>query len=154
MMFEISFIKLSSLKMLELVKSILDAVENKTGNHENSVIEICLALQKLWITQEDAEKILKLIKARGYLHVSDYDIAELIELHRLNPKKDNEFENTDDELIKQAIRIISETRKASATLLQRQLWIWFARAAKLMDTLEERGVIGPQDGAKPRDIFI
>lgn len=41
--------------------------------------------------------------------------------------------------------MISETRKASATLLQRKLNIGFARAARIMDELEERGVIGPQD---------
>jgi S-DNA-T family DNA segregation ATPase FtsK/SpoIIIE len=50
--------------------------------------------------------------------------------------------------------VISETRKASATLLQRKLWVGFARAARIMDQMEERGLIGPQDGAKPRDIFM
>ena len=60
----------------------------------------------------------------------------------------------DDALVEQAIQVISQTRKASATLLQRKLGIGFARAARIMDILEERGIIGPQDGAKPRDIFI
>ena len=60
----------------------------------------------------------------------------------------------DDDLIEQAIQVISETRKASATLLQRKLWVWFARAARIMDQMEERGLIGPQDWAKPRDIFM
>ena len=62
--------------------------------------------------------------------------------------------DNDDELVERAIQVISQTRKASATLLQRKLWVWFARAARIMDILEEKGVIGPQDGAKPRDIFI
>ena len=60
----------------------------------------------------------------------------------------------DDELVEQAIQVIAETRKASATLLQRKLGVGFARAARIMDQLEERGIIGPQDGAKPRDIFL
>lgn len=60
----------------------------------------------------------------------------------------------DEALVNQAIQVILETRKASATLLQRKLNVGFARAARIMDILEERGVIGPQDGAKPRDIFI
>ncbi len=60
----------------------------------------------------------------------------------------------DEDLVNQAIAVISETRKASATLLQRKLNVWFARAARIMDILEERGIIGPADGAKPRDIFI
>ncbi|HOG15533.1 MAG TPA: DNA translocase FtsK, partial [Candidatus Absconditabacterales bacterium] len=61
---------------------------------------------------------------------------------------------SDEELVEQAIQVILETRKASATLLQRKLNIGFARAARIMDELEERGVIGPQEGAKARDIFI
>ena len=60
----------------------------------------------------------------------------------------------DEELINQAMQIIAETRKASTTMIQRKLWIWFARAARIMDTLEERGVVWPQDWARWRDIFI
>ena len=60
----------------------------------------------------------------------------------------------DEELIQQAIQVIAQTRKASATLLQRKLNVWFARAARIMDQLEERGIVWPQDGAKPREIFI
>lgn len=61
---------------------------------------------------------------------------------------------SDEELVEQAIQVILETRKASATLLQRKLNIGFARAARIMDELEERGVIWPQEWAKARDIFI
>ena len=60
----------------------------------------------------------------------------------------------DEDLINQAIQIIAETRKASTTMIQRKLWIWFARAARIMDTLEERGIVWPQDWARWRDIFI
>lgn len=61
---------------------------------------------------------------------------------------------SDEELIQQAIQVIAETRKASATLLQRKLNVWFARAARIMDELEERWIIWPQQWAKPRDIYI
>lgn len=63
-------------------------------------------------------------------------------------------DGSDDDLVNQAIAVIAETRKASATLLQRKLNIGFARAARIMDILEEKGIIGPADGAKPRDIFL
>lgn len=53
--------------------------------------------------------------------------------------------DSDDALVEKAIQVISQTRKASATLLQRKLGVGFARAARIMDTLEEKGVIGPQD---------
>lgn len=57
-------------------------------------------------------------------------------------------------MIEQAIEVIRETRKASATLLQRRLNLGFARAARIMDELESRGVVGPQEGAKAREIYI
>jgi DNA segregation ATPase FtsK/SpoIIIE-like protein len=60
----------------------------------------------------------------------------------------------DEELIIQAMDIISRTRKASATMLQRKLGVWFPRAARLIDILEERWVVGPQEGAKAREILI
>ena len=60
----------------------------------------------------------------------------------------------DEHLINQAIQVISETRKASTTMIQRKLWIWFARAARIMDTLEERWIVWPQDWPRGRDIFI
>jgi len=60
----------------------------------------------------------------------------------------------DEELVNQAIAIISETRKASATLLQRKLNVWFARASRILDIIEERGIIWPANWAKPRDIFL
>jgi len=61
---------------------------------------------------------------------------------------------TDDELYKEAKEIITQAGKASASLLQRRLRIGYARAARLLDMLEERGIVGPADGAKPRDVFI
>jgi len=61
---------------------------------------------------------------------------------------------TDDELYKEAKEIIIQAGKASASLLQRRLRIGYARAARLLDMLEERGIVGPADGAKPRDVFI
>lgn len=60
----------------------------------------------------------------------------------------------DEELVAQATEIIRQTRKASATLLQRKLGVGFARAARIMDILEERGVVWPQEWAKPRDIYL
>src|SRR3989344_2719426 len=59
----------------------------------------------------------------------------------------------DDELYEEARLIIMEAGKASASYLQRRLKVGYARAARLLDMLEERGVIGPADGAKPREVF-
>jgi len=61
---------------------------------------------------------------------------------------------SDEELFNEAKEVILRAGKASASLLQRRLKIGYARAARLLDLLEEQGVIGPSDGAKPRDILI
>jgi len=59
-----------------------------------------------------------------------------------------------DNLYNDALQVIKETGKASASLLQRRLSVGYARAARLLDILEENGVIGPVNGAKPREIFV
>jgi len=60
----------------------------------------------------------------------------------------------EDPLYEEAKRVVTEARKASASLLQRKLRIGYARAARLIDILEERGVVGPGKGAKPREVYI
>ncbi|HSX14503.1 MAG TPA: DNA translocase FtsK 4TM domain-containing protein [Candidatus Saccharimonadales bacterium] len=65
------------------------------------------------------------------------------------------FEETgDDDLFEQAAETVIRSGKASASLLQRRLRVGYARAARLLDLLEERGVVGPPDGARPRDVLV
>lgn len=63
-------------------------------------------------------------------------------------------DNGGDDLFFEAVRIVQETGKASASLLQRHLKVGYARAARLLDIMEERGVVGPVDGAKARKVNI
>ena len=67
------------------------------------------------------------------------------------PEMDN---GGDDEIVEQAMEVIRQTKRASTSSLQRRLRIGYTRAARVMDLLEERGVIGPPDGAGPREILI
>ena len=60
----------------------------------------------------------------------------------------------EDELYPEALRIVAEAQKASTSLLQRKLKIGYSRAARLIDMLEENGIVGPQIGSKPRDILV
>jgi len=64
------------------------------------------------------------------------------------------FDDSEDELLGEAKEVIIRAKKASASLLQRRLRIGYARAARILDILEEQGIIGPADGAKPREILI
>ena len=60
----------------------------------------------------------------------------------------------DESLVNMAIEIIGKSRRASTTALQRHLKIGFARAGRIMDILEERGIVGPQEGGRPREVLI
>ncbi len=59
----------------------------------------------------------------------------------------------DDDMYEQARQVVIETQKASTSFLQRKLGVGYARAARLIDQLEERGIVGPGNGAKPRDVL-
>ena len=60
----------------------------------------------------------------------------------------------DDELVQQAIAIIKESRRATTSFLQRRLRIGYTRAARIMEVLEQRGIVGPPSGSDPREILI
>jgi S-DNA-T family DNA segregation ATPase FtsK/SpoIIIE len=66
---------------------------------------------------------------------------------------DSDDEEEDDDLYEEAKQIVIEAGKASTSYIQRKLRVGYARAARLMDILESRGVIGPADGAKPREVL-
>ncbi|HUC87065.1 MAG TPA: DNA translocase FtsK, partial [Candidatus Saccharimonadales bacterium] len=65
-----------------------------------------------------------------------------------------DFSGADDDLFTEAAETVIRTGKASASLLQRRLRVGYARAARLLDLLEERGVVGPADGARPRQVLV
>lgn len=63
-------------------------------------------------------------------------------------------EEEDDLMYGDAVKVVQEAQKASASLLQRRLKVGYARAARLLDIMEAKGIIGPGDGAKPRDVYL
>jgi S-DNA-T family DNA segregation ATPase FtsK/SpoIIIE len=65
-----------------------------------------------------------------------------------------DFSDADDDLFQDAAETVIRTGKASASLLQRRLRVGYARAARLLDILEERGIVGPADGARPRQVLV
>jgi len=80
------------------------------------------------------------------------------ELHQKLQKNsslgDSEPSDEDEELVEQCMEVIRQTNRASVSVLQRRLRIGYTRAARIMDLLEERGVVGPNKGAEPREILI
>jgi len=113
----------------------------------------------------------KLIRAQGAL-ITDHEINCIVEfiakqgkpnydleIHRQLSQPAASFENEtgideDEDLIQQCIEVIRSEQKASVSLLQRRLRLGYTRAARIMDELESRGIVGPGKGAEPRDILI
>jgi len=112
-----------------------------------------------FVSTAETEAVVKAIK-QTYMHnLSESDIYHPEIVRILESKGEYagswwDVSDDDEDLINQAVEVISETRKASATMLQRKLGIGFPRAARLIDILEERGIVWPQEWAKPRDILI
>lgn len=71
-----------------------------------------------------------------------------------DPLADYLNDEDSDEMYDEAVAVVAEAKKASASLLQRRLKVGYARAARLLDLMENKGVVGPGDGAKPREVYL
>lgn len=111
----------------------------------------------------------QLVRAQG-VYISDNDINQVVQticqqsppnylipsfdsFKALDLGKDDSEPKGNDPLYEQALTIVTSSKNASTTFLQRKLKIGYARAASLMDELETNGIIGPQEGAKPRRVL-
>ncbi|MBR5236282.1 MAG: DNA translocase FtsK [Clostridia bacterium] len=111
-------------------------------------------LQGAFISDKEVERVVEFIKSGSTAHY-DEDIIEKIENGKTVTIADNDHDAGDnDELLPRAIEIAVDTGKISASYLQRRLKIGFSRAARIVDQMEERGWIGPQDGSKPREVLL
>jgi S-DNA-T family DNA segregation ATPase FtsK/SpoIIIE len=113
----------------------------------------------------------KLIRAQGAL-ITDHEIQSIVDFIAKQGKPSYEVEihqqlskpaighegeggiDEDEDLIQQCIEVIRSEQKASVSLMQRRLRLGYTRAARIMDELENRGIVGPSKGAEPRDILI
>lgn len=104
------------------------------------------------ITDEEIQRIVDFIAKQGK---PNYDLEIHEQLSRPTSALDHDEGTDEDEaLIQQCIEVIRSEQKASVSLLQRRLRLGYTRAARIMDELERRGIVGPSKGAEPRDILI
>ena len=110
-------------------------------------------LQGAYISEKEVKRVVEFLK-RDF--EPEYD-SEILDPQKATSGDFNGGEDVfgdEDPLYEEAKRLVIQARKASASYLQRRLRIGYARAARLLDILEERRIIGPGEGAKPRDILI
>lgn len=115
-------------------------------------------VQGCFISDDEVEELCNFVKNQGE---SQYDenIAKEIEAKAVQDKKSSPFEDDGDSeqldaLFEKAVDIVLETGTASTSFLQRKLSVGYARGAKIIDQLQDKGIIGPANGSKPREILI
>ncbi|UPK46279.1 FtsK/SpoIIIE family DNA translocase [Paenibacillus pabuli] len=104
-------------------------------------------VQGAFMSDEEVENIVNYVRGQGEAQYDD----------SLVPEVDDSVQAADevqDELYEQAVQIILEAKQASVSLLQRRMRVGYTRAARLIDSMEARGVIGPYEGSKPREVLI
>ncbi|MEN9582375.1 MAG: cell division protein ftsK, segregation ATPase FtsK/SpoIIIE, family [Candidatus Parcubacteria bacterium] len=114
-----------------------------------------VSLETLKIQVEELSGQIKALSERHNAHYTDIMLEVKEAKDQIaNTLKGLPDDRTEDELYEEAYDAVVEIGKASTSYLQRALGLGYARAARLMDTLEEKGVIGPGKGIKPRKVLI
>ncbi len=119
-------------------------------------------VQGCFVSDKEVEDVVKFVKNGG---VASYDEAILDDIEKLSVKekgkKSSDETATDgggfddgDEMLDAAIECVIEMGMASTSMLQRKLKLGYARAARIIDQMEERGIVGPFEGSKPRQVLI
>ena len=121
-----------------------------------------IRVQGCFISPEEIEEVVTFVKQTGEAQYSDEVIAKIEESMQEKEKGGSSkgaaaAESSDDEgdeLLPAAVDVVLETGQASVSMLQRRLKLGYSRAARLVDQMEERGIVGPFEGSKPRQLLI
>jgi len=98
-----------------------------------------------FVSGEEIERVVDFLKSQGQPVVADDSALEQVRVSE---------SDADDELYDEAMRLVVLHQQASTSMLQRRLKVGYSRAARLLDLLEERGVVGPSEGAKGREVLV
>ena len=145
-------------------RTILDSggAEKLLGNGDMLFLPVGAAkpvrIQGTFVTDEEISAVLNFIKSTSSEQYDEEMIAEM-ERRAVAEKGGkggdaDEGDNTRDPMFEQAVECVIEAGQASTSLLQRRCKLGYARAARIMDQMEQEGVIGPYEGAKPRSVLV
>ncbi len=112
-------------------------------------------IQSALISESEVKRVVEFIKEKNKQEEDEGDnIVEDMQQQVFNAQETDIDEDEDDELLEAAQEEIRRANKASASFLQRRLRVGYSRAARILDTLEERKIIGPANGNKPREVYL
>jgi S-DNA-T family DNA segregation ATPase FtsK/SpoIIIE len=111
-------------------------------------------IQGAWVMDEEVMKITDHLRMQSAPQYNDEIISQPVQLNGKGGVVMDMNSEGGDDMYNDALRVVIESRKASTSLLQRRLRIGYARAARIIEEMEEQGVIGAADGSRPRDVLI
>lgn len=112
-------------------------------------------IQGAWVTDDEVIKITDHLRMQRPPQYDDEIVAQPVQLNgKGGIVMDHDAGSGDDDMYKDAVRVVVEARKASTSLLQRKLRIGYGRAARIIEEMEEQGIVGSASGSKPRDVLI
>lgn len=115
-------------------------------------------IQGCFVSDEEVERVVDFVKSGGKANYDDNIMLEIERQAAIEKQQRTgvveEGANDDDPVLDEAIKVVVELGQASTSLLQRKLKLGYARAARIIDQMEERGIIGGYEGAKPRQVLI
>jgi S-DNA-T family DNA segregation ATPase FtsK/SpoIIIE len=111
-------------------------------------------IQGAWVMDEEVIKITDHLRMQSAPQYNDEIISQPVQINGKGGVVMDFDGGGDDDMYKDALRVVIDSGKASTSLLQRRLRIGYARAARIIEQMEEQGVIGAADGSRPRDVLI
>ena len=112
-------------------------------------------VQGAWVTDEEVLRVTNFIRSQGPPQYNDEVISQPTQTpSSIGGVVMNGGSSSTDETFETAVKLVIEARKASTSYLQRRLGIGYSRAAKLIDEMEDRGIVGPTNGSKPREVLV
>ncbi len=111
-------------------------------------------VQGAFVSDAEIHKITDFLRMQSPPQYNDEVVSQPVHLNGKGGVVMDFDSSNDDDLYKDAVRVVVESNKASASLLQRRLRVGYARAARLIENMEDQGIIGPADGARSREVLI